>query len=241
VKRDFQTKATAKAAARCLQLGRRNVVYCKFCQSARLDGPEHCPKCGGLLVDARTLKPPVPEKEKIVEHIEEKAIVETNGVEGRGWRCQVTFKGQTFSLNAWAMKLGVDGIRLGELVHSGVDLTPYVKGAPLPSRKDVPPGRRLPGPPSSGPGRGSTVVTGEMPLCRRCFKPALAGRTCCAEHVEETKATLKAAYATPVQDEPMIVTLRAQLAKLDALDVQIKALGDQRVALLTEIKGMLRG
>lgn len=36
--------------------------------------------------------------------------------------------------------------------------------------------------------RGRLVVDGSLMRCRRCSKPAVAGRTCCAEHIAEKNA-----------------------------------------------------
>lgn len=82
--------------------------------------------------------------------------------------------------------------------------------------------------------RGGLTIDGSLIRCRRCSKPAVAGRTCCAEHITEKNAEMRAQYSD---------TGAGVWTKRDGSIIPINRLSDSHlaniVAMLVRRLGML--
>ena len=142
-----RTARIAKAVGHFLRKG-STVVYCNNCQSARLDGPEFCPRCGDKLIAVSAIKA----REKSVESVEQSATTVDNDLpdeiirEGElAGRCTtievpqsrhvwIRYKGEKLSARQWAERTGLSVNTINYRIAAGY--TPAQIFAPESFRKD---------------------------------------------------------------------------------------------------------
>lgn len=119
-----QTAILAKAVGDFLRRS-STVVYCNYCQSARLDGPEFCPKCGAKLVALSTIKTKSVSAPAVIKastptvssDLPDAVIVEYEGVRNgrfttlgkpRAQCVRVRYKNVELSPRQWAKRTGLN-------------------------------------------------------------------------------------------------------------------------------------
>jgi hypothetical protein len=101
------------------------VVFCKTCETARLDGPTVCPVCGDVLQPAESARPAATTAEPTAKPPEpvEPATPKPHpyGIERRltGEVHRYTFQGKTLSLVQWAKEVGIPYATLYYRISNG--------------------------------------------------------------------------------------------------------------------------
>jgi len=148
----WQLKSIARAAGAILRRSCK-VVFCDSCRTARLDGPEFCPTCGGPLRSLRSEDNVTFAGDEAPRSVSDTALeVNTkaasapgklaNGVRrggGRGIRYTITFNGKVQPAGEWARDLGIPPKVIYTRIAQGLAVEDILAAAPTRKVSEVEP------------------------------------------------------------------------------------------------------